>query len=263
MRTSLRPIPFRVSLADEKKLAEAILPRLWSRTAPRQSGPRRDSPGRAAVVPDRAATVRAAPRQSGPRRNICIPFAVEATDLDTQQQSTGSLRAALTPAALRAALIPRRPVYANPWDSTADMFACYVAVAFVDPLLLWCGGELMGGIFGFASRWHLGVFMAAAFVGAAGFITIVGRERTSLAVDILAVSAWLLLGLVVAPILGLAPSIPVAIACYAVLVLAILVYVLRLGSWETAFLHTLSWPITWSLLALFFAFSAYRLILYQ
>jgi hypothetical protein len=182
--------------------------------------------------------------------------------LDTQQ-STGSLRAAFTPSALRAALIPRRPVYANPWDSTADMFACYVAVAFVDPLLLWCGGELMSAIFGFDAHWHLGVFMAAALVGAAGFITIVGRERTSLAVDILAITAWLLLGLVVAPVLGLAPSIAVAIVSYAVLLLAILVYVLRFGRWETAFLHTLSWPITWSLLALFFAFTAYRLVLYQ
>jgi hypothetical protein len=43
----------------------------------------------------------------------------------------------------------------------------------------------------------------------------------------------------------------------------IFVYVLRFGRWETEFLRTLSWPVTWSLLALLFAFSAYRLILYQ
>jgi hypothetical protein len=40
------------------------------------------------------------------------------------------------------------------------------------------------------------------------------------------------------------------------------VYVLRFGHWETAFLQTVSWPLTWSLLAVFFAFSAYRLILF-
>lgn len=142
------------------------------------------------------------------------------------------------------------------------MFACYVAVSFIDPLLLWCGGELMSSIFGFGSRWPLGLFMAAALVGAAGFMTIVGRERTSLSVDVLAITGWLLLGLVLAPILGLALPAAAAIASYAVLLLFILVYVLRFGSWETAFLHTVSWPVTWSLLALFFAYSAHRLILF-
>jgi hypothetical protein len=90
----------------------------------------------------------------------------------------------------------------------------------------------------------------------------VGRERTRLSVDVLAITAWLLLGLVVAPILGLALTAGPAIACYAVLLLAILVYVLRFGRWETAFLHTLSWPVTWSLLALFFAFASYELIFF-
>jgi hypothetical protein len=138
-----------------------------------------------------------------------------------------------------------------------------VAVSVIDPLLLWCGGKLMGAIFDFSSRWPLGLFMVAALVGAAGFMTIVGRERTSLSVDILAISTWVVLGLIVAPILGLAFSRVVAVICYAILLLAILVYVLRFGRFETAFLRTVSWPITWSLLALFFAFSAYRLILFQ
>ena len=182
-----------------------------------------------------------------------------ATDTD---HST-SLRAALQPAALRAALVPRRPVFANPWDSAADMFACVVAVSFLEPLLLWGGGKLMGAIFGFGSRWHTGVFMAAALVGAAGFMTIVGRQRTSLSVDFVAITAWVLLGLVIAPILGLAPPTGVAIAAYAVLLLATFIYVLRFGRWQTAFLTTVTWPITWSALAVFFAFCAYRLILYQ
>jgi hypothetical protein len=180
-----------------------------------------------------------------------------------EPENTSSFRAALEPEALRAALIPRRPVFRNPWDSEVDMFSAYLAVSFVVPLLLFCGGKLMSSIFGFGSRWPLGIFMAAALVGAAGLITIVGRERTSLSVDVLAITAWLLLGLVVAPILGLALSTGAAIACYGVLLLVILVYVLRFGRWETAFLRTLSWPVIWSLLALFFAFSAYRLILYQ
>ena len=179
-----------------------------------------------------------------------------------EPENTSSLRAALQPSALRAALVPRRPVFGNPWDSEIDMFSCFVAVSVLVPLLLFCGGELMSSIFGFGSRWRLGIFMAAALVGAAGFMTIVGRERTSLSVDVLAVSAWLVLGLVVAPVLGLAPPTGVAIASYGVVLLAILAYVLRFGRWETAFLRTLSWPVTWSLLAVFLAFSAYRLILF-
>jgi hypothetical protein len=163
---------------------------------------------------------------------------------------------------MRAALIPRRPVFGNPWESEAEMFFCFLAVSVVDPLLLWCGGELMSAIFGFGTHWRLGVFMAAALVGAAGFITIEGRQRTNLSVDILAITAWVLLGLVIAPILGLALPTAAAIACYAVLLLVVLVYVLRFGRWETPFLSTLSWPVTWSLLALFFAFSAHRLLLY-
>jgi hypothetical protein len=142
------------------------------------------------------------------------------------------------------------------------MFACYLAVSFIGPLLLWAGGALIGDIVGFGSRWPLGVFMAAALVGAAGFITIVGRERTSLSVDLLAITVWLLLGLVVAPVLGLALPIGAAIASYAALLLAIFVYVLRFGRWQTAFLHTVSWPVTWSVLALFFAWSTHQLILY-
>lgn len=175
----------------------------------------------------------------------------------------GSLRAALSLSALKSALIPRRPVFGNPWDSPVDMFGCYMAVSLVDPFLLRGGGALMGSIFGFSSRWALGVFIAAAVVGAAGFMTIVGRERSSLTVDVLAIIAWLLLGLVVAPVLGLAPGRGVALVCYAVLLLAILIFVLGFGRWKVAFIQTVSWPVTWSLLAAFFAFCAYRLILYQ
>jgi len=182
--------------------------------------------------------------------------------MTTEPDSSGSLRAALTRDSLRAALMPSRPVFGNPWDSEVDMFACYVAVSFIDPLLLWCGGKLMGAIFGFSSHWKLGVFMAAALVGAAGFITIVGRERTRLAVDVLAISTWLLLGLVVAPIIGLAPPAGVALILYAVVLLGIFGYVLFVGHFETAFLRTISWPITWTLLALLFAYTAYKLILY-
>jgi hypothetical protein len=143
------------------------------------------------------------------------------------------------------------------------MFACYMTVSIIDPLLLWCGGELMSSIFGFGSRWPLGLYMVAALVGAAGFMTIVGRERTRISVDVLAITAWLFLGLVVAPVVGLAFSIGVAIACYAVLLLLIFVYVLRFGHWETAFLRTVSWPVTWSLLALFFAFCAHQMVFFQ
>jgi hypothetical protein len=177
-------------------------------------------------------------------------------------ENTSSVRAALQPSALRAALTLRRPVFGNPWDSEVDMFACYAAVSVIDPLLLWCGGELMSSIFGFGSRWPLGVCLAAALVGAAGFMTIVGRERTSLSVDVLAITAWVLLGVVVAPVLGLALPRGGAIASYGVLLLVNLLYVLRFGRWETAFLRTVSWPVTWSLLALFFALSAHQLIFY-
>src|ERR1700761_2326795 len=173
------------------------------------------------------------------------------------------ISSALDPAALRAALVLRRPVFANPWDSTEDMFACYFAVSFFDPLLLWAGGKLMGAIFGFGTHWPLGVFLLAALVGAGGFMTIVGRQRPSLSVDFVVISAWIVLGFIVAPIVGLAPPPLVSVIIYAVMLAAIFGYVLLLGQWEKAFVKTLSWPITWSLLAIGFAFSAYRLILFQ
>jgi hypothetical protein len=104
--------------------------------------------------------------------------------------------------------------------------------------------------------------MAAALVGASGFMTIVGRQRTSLSVDVLTITGWLLLGLVVAPIIGLGLPVVPALICYAVLLLATFLYVISFGRWERAFIRTLSWPVTWSLLAVFFAWGAHELILY-
>ncbi len=54
-----------------------------------------------------------------------------------------------------------------------------------------------------------------------------------------------------------------AVIIYAVMLAAIFGYVLLLGRWEKAFIRTLTWPVTWSLLAIAFAFTAYRLILFQ
>ncbi len=183
--------------------------------------------------------------------------------MDTEPENTPSLREALAPTALRAALVPRRPVFGNPWDSEIDMFVCFAAVTLIDPFLLWFGGELTSAIFGFGAHWSLGVFMVAALVGAAAFMTIVGRQRTSIAVDVVAITTWVLLGLIIAPLLGLAPAAAAAIVCYALVLVIILVYVLRFGHFETAFLRTVSWPITWSLLGLCFAYLAYTLLFYQ
>jgi hypothetical protein len=183
-------------------------------------------------------------------------------NVESEPHQTSSFRAALDPSALKEALTLRRPVFDNPWDSTEDIFACYIAVSLVDPLLLWCGGKLMSAIFGFGSHWSLGVFMVAALVGAAGFMTIVGRERTRLAVDVLTIAAWVVLGLIIAPVVGLAPTALVAIILYAVLLVGILGYVVTIGRFQTAFIRTLGWPATWSLLGVFFAFAAYRLILF-
>src|SRR4029453_6446379 len=105
------------------------------------------------------------------------PCLLGARDLEMGQDSTSSVRAALQPSALRAALVPRRPVFRNPWDSAGDMFACYVAVGVIDPLLLWAGGELTSWIFGFDSRWPLGVFMRGAPRGASGVHTRPPRAR--------------------------------------------------------------------------------------
>src|ERR1700744_6599806 len=96
----------------------------------------------------------------------------------SDQEHPRSVSAALEPNALRAALVPQRPVFANPWDSTEDMFACYFAVSFFDPLLLWVGGKLMGAIFGFSTHWPLGVFMLAALVGDEGGTPMGCRQRT-------------------------------------------------------------------------------------
>ncbi|MDQ6835032.1 MAG: hypothetical protein M3016_02490 [Actinomycetota bacterium] len=183
--------------------------------------------------------------------------------MSTESENPSSVRGALQPSALREALVPRRPVFGNPWDSTVDVFACYLAVSLLGPILLWCGGELMSAIFGFNAHWPLGLFLVAALVGAAGFMTIVGRERTSLSVDLVAITGWVLLGLVVAPVLGLGLPTVVALLGYAVVLALTFAYVLRVGRWKTGFVRTLSWPVTWSLLAVFFAFTAYRLILFR
>lgn len=178
-------------------------------------------------------------------------------------QNTGSLRGALQPAALRAALKPRRPIFRDPWDSPIDMFVSYLAVSVIGPLLLFCGGQAMSLVFGLDSRWPLGLFMAAGLVGAAGFITIVGRERTNLSVDLLAIAAWLLLGLVVAPLVALALPSWAALVSYGIVLLGILLFVRRFGRWESDFRRTLSWPVTWALLGLLFAYSAHQLIFYS
>lgn len=98
---------------------------------------------------------------------------------------------------------------------------------------------------------------------AAAFITIVGRERTRLSVDVLAIGAWLLLGLVVAPVIGLGLTARAAIVVYAALLPATFIYVLFFGRWEKAFLRTVSWPITWTAMAALFGYLAHRLHLYQ
>lgn len=175
---------------------------------------------------------------------------------------TSPLRAALAPDALRAALQPRRPVFRDPWDSAVDMGSSYLAVSVVGPLLLFCGAQVMSFVFGFDSRWPLGVYMAAGLVGGASFITIVGRERARLSVDLVAIGAWILLGLVVAPIVGLALPPAAALVGYGVLLVAILVGVRRFGQWEKSFLRTLSWPVTFSILAVFFAYTWHQLVFY-
>ena len=120
----------------------------------------------------------------------------------------------------------------------------------------------MSLVFGLDSRWPLGIFMAAGLVGAAGFITIFGRERTNLSVDLLAITAWLLLGLVVAPLIGLALPPWAALASYGVVLLILLLVVRRFGRWESDFRRTLSWPVTWSLLGLLFAYTSHQLLFY-
>ncbi|MGH2839691.1 MAG: hypothetical protein ACRDKY_02565, partial [Solirubrobacteraceae bacterium] len=71
------------------------------------------------------------------------------------------------------------------------------------------------------------------------------------------------LGVVVAPLLGLAVSPGAALASYGVLLLIILLFVRRFGYWESDFRRSLSWPVTWSLLALLFACSSHQLIFYS
>ena len=101
--------------------------------------------------------------------------------MSTGQQPPATFREALAPAALRDALVLRRPVFANPWDSTEGMFGCFAAVSLFNPLLLWCGGKLMGAIFGFSSHWRIGVFMVASLVGAAGLDCRMHAEHPGLA----------------------------------------------------------------------------------
>lgn len=174
---------------------------------------------------------------------------------------TGPLRAAVAPDAMRAAMRLRRPVFRDPWDSPGDMGFAYLIVSIVNPLLLYLGAQGLG-VAGLDSRWPLGVFMAAGLVGGVGLVTIVGRERSSLSVDVVAVAVWLFLGLVIAPLVGLALPAGVAVACYGAMLGAIFILVRFWGRFPAAFHRSLSWPTTWSLLALFFSYTWHELFLY-
>lgn len=138
---------------------------------------------------------------------------------------------------------------------------CYAAVTVIDLLLLWCGGKLLGALFGFDSRWRLGLFMGAAVLEAVLIMLI--SPRISLSGDILRFTVWLLLGLVVAPVVGLTLSAGAAGASYAALLLVSIASFLFFRQWQPGFVCRLSWLTAWTLLALFFSFSAYRLVLVQ
>jgi hypothetical protein len=138
---------------------------------------------------------------------------------------------------------------------------CYAAVTVIDLLLLWCGGKLLGAIFGVDSRWRLGLFMGAALLE--GGLVMFIRPRISLSGDILRFTVWLLLGLVAAPLVGLTLSPGAAGASYAALLLVSIALFLSFRLWQPGFVCRLSWLTAWTLLALFFSFSAYRLVLVQ
>ena len=72
--------------------------------------------------------------------------------------------------------------------------------------MLVMGSMIGSGIFIVSAEIAREVDSPALLIGAwvvAGFMTIVGRERTRLSVDVLAITAWILLGLVVARAAGL------------------------------------------------------------
>ena len=178
----------------------------------------------------------------------------------TEQSPT--LQEALSAAELRKATQFRRPVYRDPWDSPIDMVLSYMAACVIVPALLYAGGQLMGSIFSLSARWPFGLFLLAALVGEATFITIVGRERGSAAVDLLTITGWLILGLVIAPIVALALSDGAAATVFAVLLVGNLIFVRAFGVWQEAFRRSLSWPVTWSVMALIFAAASYELIFF-
>ena len=59
--------------------------------------------------------------------NILLPVHYKSAECIVEYNepdSTPTLRSALAPDALREAMVVRRPVFADPWDSTVDMGAC-------------------------------------------------------------------------------------------------------------------------------------------
>lgn len=113
--------------------------------------------------------------------------------------------------------------------------------------MLWCGAQATSATFGFSSRWRLGVFIAAGLVGAAGFIRIVTRQRETLTGDVAAITVWVLLGFVAAPILGLALFCDGRRRDLRLLAGGRPVLCFCVGRWQTPFLRTVSWPVIWSL----------------
>jgi hypothetical protein len=151
--------------------------------------------------------------------------------------------------------------HVDPWDSGPDLLACS-ALFGVLPFVLWSGGEAASSVFGFPSRWRIGIFMAAAAVGLCGFVVLEGRRNDGLLPHTIVISAWLLLVLVVEPILGLGLSTEAALKGYGMALLLIL-FCLVFFAPEFSLRHTPSWLLVWGALAAIFAYLAHELVLYQ
>ena len=164
-------------------------------------------------------------------------------------------------AQMESSLPPPGPARKDPWDSGPELIACS-ALMGVLPFMLWSGGEVASGLFGFASRWRTVVFIAAAAVSLSGFAVLQDRPDDDLLPRAILLGAWLLLVFVIEPVLGLGLSAEAALKAYGIALLLILscFVVLAPGSFLR---YTPSWLLAWGGLCALFAYLAHRLVLYQ
>lgn len=157
---------------------------------------------------------------------------------------------------------PFEIVFGRPWDSATAILSAYAAVSIYGPLLPVLGGKLTSLVFGFNPHWRLQPLIVSALVSVVMFSILTASDRGNLQIDRTLVVVWFVFSLIVGPMIGLGLRTSLAMDAYGVIALCLFLYVFSFSYFTASVVRTIGWLLIWSVLALFFTFSAYKLVLY-